>query len=360
MISRSTSTRLFIIIGIVLAYATISFASQSSESYQLTTEQIDAGGNRATSTNYSVEGTIGPFVSGQLISPQYVIGASGGGGSQGGGSGENQASPEVSSIIFSSLDNGTSTSFSEGISLAIGTTTYHVYGTVVDANGAGTITSVSARLYRNGVAGGSACVADQFNCYNTSSACVYTPETSVTGHYDCAFSLASYADATDVVGAYPSDYWTALVTVTDITGFSSSRTGDIEMNSIAALSFPATIEFADMSLGATTTASTSESLEFVQIGNAVSDVLVSSNTNFTCSQAGYIPKENLKWSLTNVGYDDLSASAFSSIPSPTSIGVPRKVSQATTSEMMYFNLGIPQEGLGGLCGGSVLFSVIQN
>lgn len=342
----------------VFTYGSIALAFQSSTNYQVNTEQIDSGGNIATSSNYSIEGTIGPFVSGDMESIGHSVLIGGGAGSDAGTPGENQASPEVSSVTFAYTDNGTAIGFATGITPVIGTTTLHVYGTVVDTNGIGTVTNVTTTLYRSGVAGGVSCTVDAFNCYRVAS-CTVTPSTANAGHYDCVFSLASYADATDAAGLYPSQYWTAQVTVTDTSSFSSNRTGDVEMNSLAALNIPTLVDFGELALGATTSTSTSRFLEIAQAGNAIGDLLLSSSANLTCSLAGYVPKENLKWSITDVGYTNASSTSFSSTPAQAFLNVPRKTSSATSSLPLYFNIGIPAEGVGGTCSGTVLLTVTQ-
>lgn len=352
--------RTLAVLAAVFACASIAFADQTSENYQLTIEQIDSGGDSfATSSNFILEGTMGPFVSGDLQSETHTLGTGAGAGSIGGGVGENQVSPEISSVIFSYTDNGTALGFSTGIMPGIGLTTVHVYGTAIDANGSGTIANVAATLYRSGVAGGAGCSTDSFNCYRVTS-CTVTPTTSFAAHYDCVFSVAGHADATDLAGLYPSQYWTTRVTVTDTSSFSSAGSNDIEMNSVAALSIPTTVQFGTMLLGSTTSTSTNRSLEIVQIGNAVSDLMLSSNTNLTCSQSGFIPKGNLKWSITNVGYASGSSTSFTSTPVQALLNVPRKTSSATSSRPLYFNIGIPAEGVGGVCSGTVLLNVIQS
>ena len=272
--------------------------------------------------------------------------------------GENQVSPVVSNINFSYTDNGTPLGFSEGITPSLSTTTIYVNGTVVDQNGASTMTSVASTLYRTSV--GDACSANSFNCYEPTGTCTITPTTASAAHYACRYDVAAYIDSTDAVGTYSADTWTARVSVVDATSYSSYTTGDIEVNSVAALTVAtSTISFASMPLGATTTASTSQSVVVTQAGNVVADVMFSSFTNLTCTQLGSIPKENLKWAIENVDYAHASSTSFTSTPVRSFMNVARKIDATTPFGTAYLNIGIPDQGLSGTCAGTVILNVIS-
>jgi len=333
------------------------FAASTSTNFMLDSDQLDAGSDIATSTNFRLEGTIGQFVTGTLESASFTTSSGGAAGSAGGSSGENPVSPVVSTINFAYTDGGTALGFSEGITPGLSTTTVYVYGTVVDGNGSGTITGVTSAFYRTGAT--DSCTPNDFNCYTPASSCVVTATTATAAHFACRYDIASFIDATDTVGTFPSDSWTARVTATDTSNFTTFTTADIEMNSLAAFTLAtSTIAFASMPLGATTTASTSQSITLSQAGNVAADVMLSSFQNLTCSQAGFIPKENLKWSITPVDYTDVNAISFTSTPVRAFLNVPRKIDATTPTGTTYFNLGIPAQGLGGLCEGAIMLNMI--
>jgi len=345
-----------LLLGLMLG-ATATFGAASSTNFKIDSDQIDAGGDVATSTNFKLEGTIGQFVTGSLESASFTTSSGGAAGSSGGSSGENQVTPVVSTLYFAYEDYGTALGFSEGITPSLTTTTIYVYGTVVDQNGAGTITNVTSTLYRSSL--GETCTPDIFSCYQPATACSITPITATASHYACQYDISAYADATDTVGTYPSEYWTARVAVFDTSNFTSYTTNDIEMNSVAAFTLAtSTIAFDQMTLGATTTASTSKSIELLQAGNIAADIMLSSFQNLTCSQAGFIPKENLKWSIYNVDYTHASSTSFSSTPVRAFLNVPRKIDSITPTGTTFFNLGIPEQGLGGTCTGAIILNMI--
>lgn len=351
-----------ITLALCAAFLHASFASadESSENYRLTGEQIGSGGTLlATSTNFRVESSIGPLLSATVTEADAGSEEPNpSGGAIGGGLVAQQTAPVISSVLFGYADNGTAIGFSKGITPGIGSTAVHVYGTVINANGADKISNVGVSFYRSGVAGGAMCATDSVNCYRTTS-CAVTPTTSFVAHYDCILSVSGFADATDVSGLYPNQYWTAQVMAIDTAGLSSSRTNDVEMNSVTALSIPTQVAFGVLARGATTSVATHRSLELVQVGNTVGDVLLSSNTNLTCAAAGYIPKDNLQWSVMNVGYGAASSTSFTSIPVHTFVNVPRKVSGGlATVKPLYLNIAVPQEGVEGSCNGTILATII--
>lgn len=348
-----------VLCGLLFVSQVVFATEATSTNFQLSTSGIDSGGNAASSTNYSIEGTIGAFISGELVASEgFQTGGTTGGGSLGGSSGANEVGPVVSTVSFAYAGQGTPLSFGDGVTPTPGTTTdLYIYGSVVDMNGAGTISSVDVTFYRSGLAQGVGCTSNDANCYRVNN-CALTQISPSASYYECVVRPQYFADATISGSTYAAENWIALVRVIDATSFSSTKTAPIEMNSLLALDIPSSIAFGEIALGATTTAETNQSITISQRGNTMADIEISASANLACTGAGAIPKENLSWALTDVGFDNASTTPLAVTPVrvPIEIAPPENINPLTAD--IFLNLSVPESDLQGTCSGAITISMI--
>lgn len=274
------------------------------------------------------------------------------------------ATPAVDSVFISSTSNGGAGTDLTSVTLNAGTTrTVYVNGVVSDANGGTDIadTAVSVKMYRTTATNGSACAADNNDCYAVAGAsCTLGAASGTTRAYDCPVALQFWADATDA-GAYSATNWTASVTVVDIAGpaTSSANTDTTEVNSLTALTIPGSIPYGTLALAAQTTNANNQDLTISQNGNTQADVNVSSAANMTCT-IGNIPVANQKWATTDVGFTDVGSTALSGTPTQVSaLNVPIRTNDGVnTSSILYMNIGIPVNGVGGSCTGTDVITAV--
>lgn len=141
---------------------------------------------------------------------------------------ESMSAPTVGTVI---LNLGAEINLTEN-----STTTVLATTTITDTNNATTITQISGKIYRSGLAATSTCSADANNCYSPES-CVTSTVSQTAYNVTCTYRVWFHADPTDV-GTYSSENWRAFIAATDSDGLrgSSSNSG-VELNSLQAFNF---------------------------------------------------------------------------------------------------------------------------
>jgi len=210
------------------------------------------------------------------------------------------ADPQIDSLYVSSSAYGGSNDFgldASGIDLTAGTTrSVHVNGTVSDANGAGDIDHVELSFYRNGVAGGSSCTADNNDCYKVAT-CSTQANDDTHLDYNCQVDLQFFADATDTGGQYPTEAWSSTLGIEDTTGQTNGQTkipGD-DVKTLLALDIPTTIDYGTLTNNEKTDETNNQEKTITQQGNDEADLEVSSAAAMSCTVNGTIPVPNQAW-----------------------------------------------------------------
>lgn len=272
------------------------------------------------------------------------------------------ATPSVVSVVTATTANGQTDGYPGGtIALAAGgIRTIYVNGVVEDADGKADIDAVSAAFHRSGAPNGDNCTADAANCYVVSSCALGDNENANQKTYSCRVDLQHIAQSTVSGGQYPSENWVAYVYVTDGTLFATSNTTTKEIDTLLALTIPASIPFGNRNLNEQSTAANNAEMILTQRGNVEADVEVSMAGPLVCA-SGSIPRANVKWALTDVGYTHASTTALTGSPVDTNVFVPFGTQgQPSPTQTLYWNLAIPVEGVGGYCTNTVTISAIAH
>ncbi len=271
------------------------------------------------------------------------------------------SAPTVISVVIATTANGQSDSFSGGsIDLNAGTTrTIYVNGVVEDLDGKADIVGVSGVFYRSGAPSGNLCVADTANCYAVSSCSLGDNADANQKTFSCQMNLLHIAQSTVSGGQYPNENWVAYVTVTDSESSGTNNATTKEMQSLLSLEIPGTISFGMRDLDSQSTAGNNTETALLQKGNVQADVEVSmSATSLTCA-SGVIPRANIKWSITDVAY--ASGTSLTATAVDTNIDIPYGTSgNASPSKILYWNIGIPLDGVGGSCSAPVTVNAIAH
>lgn len=270
------------------------------------------------------------------------------------------SAPTVLSIFTGNSTSSVADDYiTSGISLSAGgNTSVYVNGVVQDLDGAATITAVNAVFYKNDVSGGTACTPDILNCVAVSCN-LFDGADANQKIYSCGINLTFNATATDTSSPASGSQWLPYVTVTDGTDTGTSNGNNVEVNSLLAITIPGTIDFGTRSIDTLSAPENNVETVLTQRGNREADVEVSMATGMGCT-SGVFPLENLKWSLTDVGYSDASAFAISATPVDTNITI--ALGDATIpapTKTLYWNLSVPF-GVGGTCTGTTVISAIAH
>ena len=266
--------------------------------------------------------------------------------------------PVIQALSFSTVAYGADDLTSSGILPNIGADrVIHVTGVISDANGEGDIATTTLVFYRSLAA--SSCSADKNNCYRNSVCTVSAAYgTSDEVAYDCPVTLAYWTDATDTGGRYPSQVWKGRVVVSDLGGDFDIREGDVEVNSLLALTIPTSINYGTRVLGELSTATSNVDMVLTQRGNAASDVEVS-GVPMVCAVFGQISTSGQAWALTSVGY--ASSTQLTGLPVGTGRNIGYRDSESVELvASLYWNIGIPGSGVKGLCTGTDTLAIIAN
>lgn len=269
------------------------------------------------------------------------------------------SSPTVVSVVIATTANGQTDGFPGGTIdlVAGGTKTVYVNGVVEDLDGKATISSVSGVLHRSGAPSGDACSPDSGFCYVVGACALGDNADPNQKTFSCQMNLLHIAESTVTGGQFPAENWVAFVSVTDGGTPVTDNATNKEMQSIMSLNIPTTIPFGARALNELSTAANNVEMILTQRGNVQSDVEVSFSAGGLVCTSGNIPRGNLKWSITDVAYS--SGTSLTASPVDTNVFVPYGTNGTPSpTRTLYWNLGIPIDGVGGTCTGVVTISSI--
>ncbi len=185
------------------------------------------------------------------------------------GSIETNAAPTVNSV---SIDGGAAT-----VDLTAGdVTTVSCIAEVIDLDGFGDVTSVTADLYRTSI--GSTSPLDNNNHYRLvgDTECIPSAGSGTSETYTCDFDVEYYADPTSVGSVNAADDWTCAVVATDTESQNSTAVTDlIEVNELQAISVtPLAINYGSMAPG-TDSGAVNQTITVINAGNINTDTDIS-------------------------------------------------------------------------------------
>jgi len=261
-----------------------------------------------------------------------------------------------------SIDSGAAS-----VTLTEGTTKNVVCtATITDVDGCEEITGVSAVFYRTNVSGGAGAADDNNDHYSIS--CIVDGGTCTGGedtdaNYTCTFPVYYYADPTDA-GSYEATDWTCQVTPSDGVGPGTAATDVIEMASLAALDVDNTINYGELALGADTDSSNQQTT-VTNRGNVQIDVTLDGYG----SSDGDGKSMTCDWGAVVIGNEEYSGSAFTygagTDLTDSAFELDLDVTQQTndvspSTKEVYWGFGLPESGVYGSCGGTVIFTAVND
>jgi len=269
--------------------------------------------------------------------------------------GEGNNAPSIATTYISSISNAEVAS-ENPITPSPGTTkTVYVYGNASDVDGDTDITSVFISFYRTGITSASCdepSEADPNQCYQANCTLDYGDPDTAT-RYDCTIALDYYADATIGGGPYGTDDWSVLVTAEDAataTGDNSGFLTTTEIDEISAANIQSSFSWGQLDLGHITTAQTNAVMTITQEGNSVLDINIS-GTDMTC-ESGVIEMNRISYTFTDSdGGTPLTASPVNIFD----FNLPLRTDAPVTKDI-FWNLGLPETGIGGVCTGSTVIT----
>lgn len=209
----------------------------------------------------------------------------------------NNQAPVIDSILITET-SGSTTPVNPVSIPANSNKDIYVRGTYHDDNGCSevenSITGISGVFYRNLVTNGSACTADDNNCYQIvdgdciTSGC--TGGADLDGEFECLVTLEYYTEATDASSHFPTNTWLGQITITDDNEIATD-TASTEVASVIALDVGAVIDYGAVNLGEV---SSEQTFTITNIGN-VSINVDARGTDMSCT-VGTIPITNQKYS----------------------------------------------------------------
>ena len=269
--------------------------------------------------------------------------------------------PSVKSVYISASAGAKTDAYPGGIIdnlSAGGTRTIHINGVVEDLDGRDDIDHVEAVFYRSGATGGSACTADKNDCYQVSTCALTNNEDLEEKEYNCQMDLEYYTDATDEIGRFSAQNWLVYVKVVDTTQASGTDNSlSKEIQTVLSLSIPSSIDYGNLSLGQSTVQANNVEMVITQQGNDQADVEVSASSGMTCD-SGAILTGNQEWALSDLAYNQ--GTDLSDVAVETNLDVNYRDDDATAeTKTLYWNIGIPENSVGGDCNGTVTITTIS-
>ncbi len=244
------------------------------------------------------------------------------------------------------------------------TVTVTTTAVVTDNNGCEDIDSVTIVFYKTTT--GYSAANDENNHYATTTmvqdtgTCAGSGDTAAT--YTATTTVWYYADPTDNGSISSTTDWTARVVPSDETA-GTADTDSIEMATLTALDVTTAINYGQLALGADT-GTTDTTTTITNTGNEGADVDVDGygssdgdGYSMTCTW-GTIPIANEKYATsTAVAY--ASRNVLSDTANEVDIDVAQRTDVATTGEL-YWGFGLPADGVGGSCSGTVVFTAVSD
>lgn len=241
-----------------------------------------------------------------------------------------------------------------------GTKLVKVTGTVEDLNGSADIQGVSATFYKS--SGSPACSPDNNDCYKVNSCTTTNGPTSNQLDFNCTMNLAFYTDSTQAGGPDQTRDWIVSVDVKDIDNAAANNNSlHKEINTLLALSIPGSLNFGTLTIGSQTNSSNNQNMGIEQYGNDEADVEVSMPGPLNCAIRGAIPTNNVKWSLTDVDFSDVSTVALSNTPTNTFLNVPYRTNDASPQmKTLFWNIAVPPGGIEGACSNNITITALAH
>lgn len=270
--------------------------------------------------------------------------------------------PIIENLFTSNISFSLINDFSNGINLTMGgTKTIYINSIISDSNGEDDIDHVSLSFYRSGVTDGKDCASDNNSCYKVNNCDINLGYGSgLEAKFSCKVDLQYYADATDSGGRYPEQNWVAEATLFDKSDNTNSASTTNEINTLLALNIPNIINYGTFNLGASTSVQNNQEMIITQKGNDIADVQVNGG-NMNCTIGGYIPTANQKWSLTDIGFSESNAIHLTSDPVNTGLDILyRDNDNEERTKTIYWNIGIPQTGVAGVCSGTNTIIIVAS
>jgi len=239
------------------------------------------------------------------------------------------------------------------------TTDIVVTATVSDNNGCEDIGTVAVTLYNT--AGGTPGGSDLNHSYTSTMAVVGSGNTctgsgDLSADYTKTFSVQYYA--------IPGE-WTALVTPAGVGATTDDDTSTI--NTLRAINVAAqgagnTIEFGALVLGADT-GTGDDTTTVTNTGNIVTGVTVNSSSadnSMTCT-VGSVAVAKEKFDLgTETAYASKTAIGASGSAVDTGVSLAKATSGTPVTDDIMWGFGLPVDGVGGSCTGTVVFTGVTD
>jgi hypothetical protein len=227
--------------------------------------------------------------------------------------------------------------------------TVYIEGIVRDINGQQDVENVRVVMHRSDSA--SSCVESGDRCIKNVNCNLSMGGNINNVLFSCPLTLPYYMDATDALaGIHSNLYWIVTAIATDDDGeqdVNNSRT--IEVRSLLGLDIPTSISFGTRAMNSETSASNNVYQTISQWGNVQQDVRVKMiSDGYSCSGAGSIPKENMKWATADVGFSEASSVEMTQSYVDTDFGIGKRTGIAPVTKPFYWNISIPY-GVQGTC-----------
>ncbi len=236
------------------------------------------------------------------------------------------------------------------------TTTAYIWGNASDSNGCEQIDAAAdyaIKFYRTNVTGGSACTADDNDCYSIATLNITVDQCTVGGsdlisRYQGTVALNYFADPTDTGAVQAATSWTASVTANDGTATSAAGTATTEINTLLSLDVTGTVNYGTVALSGT---SANQTVSVTNTGNAGIDATISGTTgSFTCT-VGNFTLGSAEWSLSPV-FTYGTGTDITTISAALHSAVGALVVQRTagvSSSNFYTAVQLPATGISGTC-----------
>jgi hypothetical protein len=229
------------------------------------------------------------------------------------------------------------------IALTEGTSTkISVTATANDGNGYQDIVSATSSMYRSAV--GSACSADDNNCYQiASTSCSFSSCSGTSCSLSCSAYLRYFADPTDT-GTYVAQQWLSKVAVQDSIGLRDTQTASgVEVLTLFGLDLTTlgnNINFGSLTPGGNT-GGVNATTTIVNTGNASINVQLS-GTDLS-GGASTIPVGEQKYATSTFVYGSCSVCQFltgSATNVAVNVGKPTSTSTQSKGDL-YWGIDVP-------------------
>jgi hypothetical protein len=216
---------------------------------------------------------------------------------------------------------------------------------VEDQNGCATgLVSATAVIYMSNATSGPSCTANDNDCYqiNTSncvkSAC--TDDNDSLATYTCSANFKYFADPTDLDSGWESYNWLSRLQVYDGYNYDATTSAAVELKTAQALDVvEPLIDFGSNMYVGDNSGTTNQPTTIVNIGNAPLDTDLS-GTDMAGNPSGNIPVTYLEWSQVS-GFNWSSGNDLTSGGQTVDTILPKPTSVGTTSDFIYWGIGIP-------------------